>query len=95
MQVSMNQLQNMLAAKIVKAQQKCRTCKLSPACIVAWDEVEELSVALHKRRDNLKHVESASFDRYCYLYPETKECKLLETFCDKFPYAEECRTYDV
>ena len=93
---SILQLQNILAASIVNAKNSCKHNRYSKECVLAWEKVEELSATLSHKKKTLENLEmnSSSFDKYCYLYPNSEECKDLETFCEHFPYADECKIYD-
>lgn len=42
-------------------------------CMVAWDEVDELTTAYHKRREIAKDGEK--LEKFCEFFPEADECE--------------------
>lgn len=91
---SILQLQNMLATSIRTAKQKCRNTSRDQMshCAVAWDEVEELSAILSKKKRYSSHSQVTKLE-------ETYKKKDLDHFgegidfdqyCFENPTAQEC-----
>lgn len=64
---------------IATAQEVCTGNETSEECVVAWDEVEELSAAA---ADNRAKSSPSGYldplDKYCEDNPETDECRVYE-----------------
>jgi hypothetical protein len=64
---------------ITSAQEVCEGNETSEECVVAWDEVEELSAAAaHKRVATSSSASSDPLEKYCEDHPETDECRVYE-----------------
>lgn len=64
---------------ISSAQEVCEGNETSEECVVAWDEVEELSAAAsHKRTATTSSGFKDPLDKYCEDNPETDECRVYE-----------------
>ena len=57
---------------VKKAEQTCSDDPVGGECVLAWDEVEELSVAASRARDKKKASEP--LENYCKDNPEVDEC---------------------
>ncbi|CAM6096287.1 unnamed protein product [Calypogeia fissa] len=64
---------------ITSAQEVCEGNETSEECVVAWDEVEELSAAAsHKRESDKASNAKDPLEKYCEDHPETDECRVYE-----------------
>lgn len=64
---------------ISTAQTVCEGNPTSEECVVAWDEVEELSAAASHKRNSTAPADSKDpLEKYCEDNPETDECRVYE-----------------
>jgi hypothetical protein len=75
--MSVSILSKKLVHQINQAKRVCKTKPICKACIVAWDQVEELSSSLHKykvieKRQKLERIQKVS-ELILYSYENNSE----------------------
>ena len=88
------QLQNMLATSIRTAKYKCKNTSRAQMChcAVAWDEVEELSAILSKKKrfashNNVENLEMTYKKKDLDVFYEGID---FDEYCSENPNAQEC-----
>lgn len=65
-----------LEKAIAHAQNICALVGTTIDCMLAWDEVDELTSAFHKLRDNSK--DDDPLEKFCEMFPDADECRIYD-----------------